>query len=88
MPLTSPTKFYSNSKSAISIVNNPIQHDRIKHVRIDRSFIQREIDQGGIKPTYLPIENQEANIFTKAMSRPSFESLVNKLGIRDIYSPA
>ena len=30
-----PMKLYSDNKSAISIVLNPIQHDRMKHVRID-----------------------------------------------------
>ncbi|KAK6945701.1 hypothetical protein RJ641_013245 [Dillenia turbinata] len=39
-------KLYTDSKSAISIVHNPIQHDRMKHVRIDRSFIKSEIDNG------------------------------------------
>ena len=44
LPLTKPTNLYSDSKSAISIVNNPVQYDRMKHVRIDRSFIKREIE--------------------------------------------
>jgi len=40
MPNTDPTRLYCDSKSAISIVNNPIQHDRMKYVRIDRHFIR------------------------------------------------
>ena len=87
MPLKLPTKLYSDSKSAISIVNNPVQHDRMKHVRIDRSFIQREIEKGGIQLTYVSTENQEADVLTKAMSRPGFEVLISKLGMKDIYSP-
>jgi len=88
MPLKLPTKLYSDSKSAISIVNNPVQHDRMKHARIDRSFIQREIEEGGIQLTYVSTENQEADVLTKAMSRPGFEVLISKLGMKDIYSPA
>ena len=45
IPLTQPTAIYSDSKSAISIVKNPMQHGRMKHVRIDRSFIKREIEE-------------------------------------------
>ena len=40
IPLTQPTRVYSDSKSAISMVRNPIQHDRIKHARIDKNFIK------------------------------------------------
>ena len=36
MPNTNPTRLYCDSKFAISIVNNLVQHDRMKHVRIDR----------------------------------------------------
>ena len=35
IPLTQLTRVYSDSKLAISIVKNPVQHDRMKHVRID-----------------------------------------------------
>ena len=41
---STPTKSYCDSKSAISIVNNPVQHDRMKHVRIDRHFIKQMIE--------------------------------------------
>ena len=40
-----PTKFLSDSKSAISIVHDPIQHDRMKQVRID-NFIKSEFENG------------------------------------------
>jgi hypothetical protein len=34
-------KLWCNSKSTINIVNNPIQHDRTKHVKINRFFIKK-----------------------------------------------
>ena len=40
MPVLSLKFLYSDSKSAINIVNNLVQHDRMKHVRIDRHFCQ------------------------------------------------
>lgn len=45
IPLSHKTKVFSDNKSAISIVKNSIQHARTKHVRIDRSFIKREIEK-------------------------------------------
>ena len=82
------TRVYSDSRSTISIVKNPIQHDRMKHVRIDRSFIKREIEEGGIVLSYIPTKDQVADVFTKAMVRPGFEFLIGKLGMMCIYSIA
>lgn len=48
------TRLYRDNKSAISVVNNPIQRDRMKHVRIDRHFIKQEIEGGGINLVYIP----------------------------------
>ena len=31
-----------DNKSAINIVHNPVQHDRIKHIEIDRHFIKEK----------------------------------------------
>ena len=69
MPMSSSKVFYSDSQSAINIMNNPIQHDRMKHVRIDRNFVKQEIEEGGIKLMYIPTASQEADILTKAMQK-------------------
>jgi len=80
-------KLYSDNKSAINIVHNLIQHDRIKHVRIDRHSIKYEMDSGVFNLSYISTKDQEVNILTKALSKPAFEFLVGKLGMIDIYSP-
>ena len=35
MPIHMPMKLYCDNKVAISIAQNPVQHDRTKHVEID-----------------------------------------------------
>lgn len=34
---------YCNNKATISIVHNPIQHDRAKHITVDRHFIKEKL---------------------------------------------
>ena len=88
MPNTNLTRLYRDSKSAISIVNNPVQHDRMKHVRIDRHFIRQEIEEGGINLVYILTSLLEADILTKTMNKQGFEVIRGKLGMKDIYSLA
>lgn len=78
---------YSDSQPAIANVHNPIQHHRMKHVRIDRNFIKSEIESGKIKLSYVPSTDQEVDILTKPLLRISFESNVSKLGMIDTHSP-
>jgi hypothetical protein len=37
-------KLYCDNKDAISIADNSVQHDRTKHIEIDRHFIKEKID--------------------------------------------
>ena len=43
-----PTKRFRDNKVAISIVKNSDQHDRTKHVEIDKHFIKEKLDDGSI----------------------------------------
>ena len=50
-----PMRLYCDNKSAISIAHNPVQHDRTKHIEIDRHFIKEKLDSGLICTPYVPI---------------------------------
>ncbi|CAL8170583.1 unnamed protein product [Prunus armeniaca] len=80
-------KLCCDNKAAISIVHNPIQHDRTKHVEIDRHFIKEKMTEGVTCTPYVRSEDQLADILTKGVSSKVFESTLAKLGIQDIYSP-
>lgn len=79
---------YCDNKATINIVHDPVQHDRTKHVEVDRHFIKDHLKKGNICTPFVQTQNQLVDIFTKGLSSPQFQGLVSKLGIRDIYSPA
>ena len=81
-----PMKLYCDNKSAINIAHNPIQHDRTKHIEIDRHFIKEKLEEGLVCMCYVPSKRQLADILTKGLNSSSFHDLVFKLGMEDIYS--
>ncbi|RVW25243.1 Copia protein [Vitis vinifera] len=49
-----PMKLYCDNKSAINIAHNPVQHKRMKHIKIDRHFIKEKLEGGLMCMLYVP----------------------------------
>ncbi|EXB75222.1 hypothetical protein L484_026004 [Morus notabilis] len=77
-PVIMPMKLYCDNKAAINIAHNPVQHDRTKHVEIDRHFIKEKIEAGAICMPFVPTSQQVADVLTKGLFRPNFEFLISK----------
>ncbi|RDX84623.1 Copia protein, partial [Mucuna pruriens] len=80
-----PIKLFYDNNSTISIVHNPVQHDRTKHIEIDRYFIKDKLDSGLIVTVHVPTGLQVTNVFTKGLPTTRFQELNDKLGMIDIH---
>ena len=83
-----PIDIRCDNKSAINIAHDPVYHDRIKHVNIDRFYIQDHLEQGILKTEHVPSEEQCADIFTKGQPMKVMSHLTSKHGMRSIHSCA
>jgi hypothetical protein len=82
-----PMKLYYDNKAAINIAHNHVQHDKTKHIEVDRHFIKEKLSEGLICIPFVRSENQLANIFTKGLGSKSFHPIVFKLSLIDIFAP-
>ena len=78
---------HCDNKVAIEIAQNPIQHDRTKHVEVDRHFIKENLDHKIIQFSFVHSESQLADILTKAVAGRVFHGIIDKLSMIDIYAP-
>ena len=85
---TKPITIRCDNRSAISIAHDPVYHDRMKHVNIDRFYIQEHLEQGVLKTEHVASEEQCADIFTKGLPTKTMRHLISKLGMRSIHSSA
>ena len=82
-PPTQKSQLFCANKAAISISENPVQHDRTKHVEVDPHFIKEKIEGGIVKLLFVRSEDQLADIFTKAVNPKLFKEVLSKLSIGD-----
>nr|GEZ16036.1 retrovirus-related Pol polyprotein from transposon TNT 1-94 [Tanacetum cinerariifolium] len=72
---------YCDSKSAIAISYNRVQHTRTKHIDVRYHFIKDHVEKGTIELYFVGTEYQLADLFTKSLPEARFKFLVEKLGM-------
>nr|GFB10104.1 ribonuclease H-like domain-containing protein [Tanacetum cinerariifolium] len=73
---------YCDSKAAIAISCNPVQHSRTKHIDVRYHFIKEKVKKGIVELFFVGTEYQIADLFTKALPVERFKYLVRQLGMR------
>lgn len=86
-PPRQPIQLYCDNKAACDIAHNPVQHDRTKHVEVDKFFIKEKLDAKILELPKIRSEDQLADMLTKAVSSKVFLKYLCKLGMDDIYAP-
>lgn len=79
--LPSPPLLLCDNISATHIANNPVMHQRTKHIEIDQHFAREKILRNQLLIKYVPSEDQVADILTKGLPTARFQQLRLKLTV-------
>ena len=74
-PQAGATMIYEDNQGCIAISENPVMHQRTKHIDIRHHFVRERVESGDIKLEYIPTENQLADLLTKPLLRNRVTSL-------------
>jgi hypothetical protein len=75
--------FLYDNESAMKLTNNPVQHQRTKHIDVRHHFIRDHQQKGDITIESVGTEDQLADLFTKPLDEKRFHKLKNELNIID-----
>jgi hypothetical protein len=75
----SPIDLFSDSKGAISMNYNPVQHDANKHCDLADHYARELVDRGIITITFVSTLDMIADVFTKALAQAQFEKFISAI---------
>lgn len=82
-----PMLLYCDNQAAREIENNPVQHDRTKHIEVDRHFIKEKLLMKIVDIPFVRSNSQLADMLTHAVSAEVLHKSLSKLGLEDIFAP-
>lgn len=76
-----PSVIYCDNQSCIKLTENPIFHDKSKHIEIKYHFIRDYAQKGVVKLEYISTNEQVADNFAKALPRDKHVYFKDKMGV-------
>jgi len=80
IPTANPV-IYCDNLGATSLSANPVFHSRMKHIALAYHFIRENVQKGKFQVSFVSTDDQLADILTKPLLHPRFDSLLSKLSL-------
>jgi len=80
-PVKLPIKVMCDNNGACKLAENPVFHNRIKHIDIKYHYIRETIQNGILKIERIPTLEMGADFLTKPFSAPKLQRCLRLIGI-------
>lgn len=75
--------FFEDNQGCLSLIKNPSNNKRVKHIDLKFHFICEYYNSGIIHLKYIPSDNQQADILTKGLHNVLFVKFKDLLGLKE-----
>lgn len=75
---------YADNQGAIALTENPVFHNKTKHIENRYHYIRERVAEGSIAVKYISTDNMIADGLTKPLSRIKFQRFVQQVGLKEI----
>ena len=79
-----PMKINCDNQGAIALAKDNKFHSRTKHIDLRYHFIREAVQDNKISVSYIPTNENIADVLTKPLAKSKFQGFVEMLGLREI----
>ena len=78
------TCIHCDNQNCVKLSENPVFHDKSKHIEIKYHYIRDMVQRGAVKLLYVATNEQIADVLMKPLARLKFEYFREILGVLQI----
>ena len=81
---SAPTVIHEDNQSCIQMAKNPQVNNKTKHIQVRFHYVREQVHDNQILFHYCPTKDQMADIFTKGLTKATFVTLRQMLGLTEL----
>jgi hypothetical protein len=77
------TVIHCDNQSYVKLSENPVFHDKSKHIEIKYHYIRDMVQRKAILVKYLPTDEQVVDVLTKPLTKTKFKYFCDRLDVAE-----